>query len=179
MTGVQTCALPISIRQFQVVCNSYLCAIAYVNLSRAREKKKEVSEYQKEKKMRLTALKTRSQWLKETQIVYNLFIRIRDAGLNCISCDKPMLKKINAGHYRTVKAAPHLRFDERNCFAQCEACNTHLSGNIVNYRPNMIKRVGIEQVEAVESDNTAKHYSIDDIKYIKLFYKAKIKELQP
>ena len=90
-----------------------------------------------------------------------------------------MLKKINAGHYRTVKAAPHLRFDERNTFAQCEACNTHLSGNIVNYRINMIKRVGIEQVEAVESDNAPKHYTIDDIKDIKLFYKAKIKELQP
>ena len=131
----------------------------------------------RETKVKLDKLKSKSDWLKETQIVYNLFIRIRDAGLNCISCDNPMYKKINCGHYRSVKAAPHLRFDERNTFAQCEHCNTHLSGNIVNYRPNMIKRVGIEQVEAVESDNTPNHYSIDDIKDIKLFYKAKIKEL--
>ena len=165
------------IRQFQVVCNTYTCAIAYANIARERQNKKDVSEYQKEKKERLQALKTKSDWLKEAQVVYNAFVRLRDAGLNCISCDKPMLKKINCGHYRTVKAAPHLRFDERNTFSQCEACNTHLSGNIVNYRINMIKRVGIEQVEAVESDNVPKHYTIDDIKDIKLFYKAKIKEI--
>ena len=167
------------IRQFQVVCNSYLCAIAYVNLSRASENKKEVSEYQKEKKERLTALKTKSDWLKEAQIVFNSYIRLRDKDLPCISCQRFHSGQYHCGHYRTVGSSPHLRFDEENCSKQCSACNNHLSGNIINYRRNLEQKIGRERLDLLEANNRSKHYSIDDIKDIKLLYKAKIKAMQP
>ena len=165
------------IRQFQVVCNSYLCAIAYANLARERQNKKEVSEYQKEKKERLQALKTKSDWLKETQIVFNSYIRLRDKALPCISCQRFHSGQYHCGHYRTVGSSPHLRFDEENCSKQCSACNNHLSGNIVNYRRNLEQKIGRERLDLLESNNRNVHYSIDDIKDIKLFYKSKIKDL--
>jgi CO dehydrogenase/acetyl-CoA synthase alpha subunit len=39
-------------------------------------------------------LKTTSDYLKIAQQVFNKFIRVRDAGLNCISCNKPCKKKM-------------------------------------------------------------------------------------
>ena len=170
----------IPIRQFQVVCNTYTCAIAYANIARERQNKKEVSEYKKENRERLQALKTKSDWLKEAQVVCNKYIRMRDlkAGYGCISCGTKKQVQYCAGHYRTRKAAPHLRFDERNIHLQCNRyCNKELSGNIINYRPNLIERYGVEFVEAVESDNAPKNYTIDDIKAIKVKYKNMIKEL--
>ena len=165
------------IRQFQVVCNTYTCAIAYANIAIERQNKKEVSEYQKEKKERQQALKTKSDWLKETQVVFNSYIRLRDKDLPCISCQRFHSGQYHCGHYRTVGSSPHLRFDEENCHKQCAPCNNHLSGNIVNYRKNLKEKIGIERLELLESNNRSKFYTIDDIKDIKLFYKAKIKEI--
>ena len=165
------------IRHFQVVCNTYTCAIAYANIARERQNKKEVSEYRKEKKELLQALKTKSDWLKEAQIVFNNFIRLRDAALPCISCLRFHSGQYHAGHYKTVGSSPQLRFNEDNCHKQCAPCNNHLSGNIINYRINLIFKIGKERIDALESENTPKHYTIDDIKDIKLFYKAKIKEI--
>lgn len=157
-----------------IVC-SQACAADLIQKRQARFINKSIAEDRRETKKRLLALKTRKQWLDETQIVFNRAIRARDFGLPCISCDKPMYKKINAGHYRTVKAAPHLRFNGDNCHAQCEACNTYLSGNIGNYRINLVKRIGVKRVEAIECDNEPKHYTIDDLIELKAFYKAKLK----
>jgi hypothetical protein len=55
-------------------------------------------DWNKKKKKMIENLKTSSDYLKIAQQVFNKFIRKRDAGLNCISCDKPC-KKENAGHY--------------------------------------------------------------------------------
>ena len=167
------------IRFAQSVCG-YLCSIKHANIARERQNKKDVSEYQKEKKVRQQALKTKSDWLNECQVIFNKYIRLRDlkSGYGCISCGTKKSVQYCAGHYRTTKAAPHLRFDERNVHLQCNRyCNQALSGNIINYRPNLIERYGVEFVEGIESDNKAKNYTIDDIKDIKLFYKAKIKEI--
>ena len=160
-----------------IVCNE-ICALNLIDKRNQRDNLKSIAEGKRETKTRLVALKTRKQWLDETQVLFNRLIRLRDFGLPCISCDKPMLKKINAGHYRTVKAAPHLRFNYDNCCAQCEHCNTYLSGNIGSYRINLIKRIGIDRVEKVECDNSAKHYSIDDLIELKSFFKAKLKDIK-
>lgn len=48
----------------------------------------------------------------------------------------------------------------------------------MHYRRGLIAKIGQQAVEQLESDNTAKHYSIDDIKKIIQTYKAKVKELE-
>ena len=43
-------------------------------------------------------LETIQELIKATQIIFNKYIRLRDKGQNCISCQKKPLKE-NAGHY--------------------------------------------------------------------------------
>ena len=134
-------------------------------------------KWNKEKKVRKEALKTLSEYKKELQIIFNKFIRLRDKGLNCISCNKPC-KKENAGHYRSVGGNPELRFEELNNNLQCEYCNTYLHGNLIDYRINLIKKIGIEKVEFLEGKHEPKHYTIEQIKGLKVIYRLKIKQLE-
>jgi hypothetical protein len=156
------------ISSLQRVC-SPKCAIAYVE---AAKEAKEREEYRNAKK----ALKSRGDHLREAQATFNRYIRLRDKDLPCISCGKPPKKK-NAGHYRSVGACPELRFDELNCHLQCEHCNSYKSGNAIDYRINLIKKIGIESVEWLEGPHEPKKYTIDDIEEIKKHYRQKCKEL--
>lgn len=158
------------------------CASRMVRDKREREESKKLKEQRRKDRETRDRLKTRSDWIKDAQREFNAFIRERDkaAGLPCISSGRPLDwsgNAVDAGHYRSVGAAPHLRFDERNCHAQSKHDNQYKAGNVVDYRINLIARIGLETVEALESDNTPKHYSIEDLKEIVRTYRAKRKEL--
>ena len=124
-------------------------------------------------------LKSRTEWLNDAQKVFNEFVRLRDKGLPCVSCQttEPSLQ-YHAGHYRTRKAAPHLRFDEQNVWKQCSTCNNHLSGNLILYRRELVNRIGLEAVERIETDNSLIKWTVDDAKRIIAEYRIKIKELK-
>ncbi|MBV1928304.1 MAG: recombination protein NinG [Gammaproteobacteria bacterium] len=141
------------------------------------KKKLKQKSWNKEKAVRKEALKTRTDYLKELQVVFNKFIRLRDKGNNCISCNKPA-KKENAGHYRSVGGNPELRFEESNCYLQCEYCNTYNHGNLINYRINLIKKIGIDKVEWLEGKHEPKNYTVEELKGLKVMYKLKIKQLE-
>jgi len=49
---------------------------------------------------------------------------------------------------------------------------------LINYRIKLIEKVGIAEVERLESDQEPKRYRIDDAKRIKSEYKQKLKELR-
>ena len=76
-----------------------------------------------------------------------------------------------AGHYRTVGAHPELRFEPDNVHKQCNRnCNKAKSGNLTEYRKNLVKKIGLKRVEYLEGPHKAKHYTIEDIKDIKKKY---------
>jgi hypothetical protein len=132
---------------------------------------------------KLDAMRTRSEWMKVAQRTFNAYIRARDqiAGYPCISSGRSLDwsgNAVDAGHYRSVGSAPHLRFNEDNCHAQSKHDNQWKSGNAVDYRINLIKRIGLERVEALESDNEPRKYSIEELKQIIAIYKQKTKELK-
>jgi hypothetical protein len=160
----------------QYVCNP-LCARRYAEVLKAKRERLARQQEKREAKAALEKIKTKSQWLKETQAIFNKWVRLRDAGLPCIACDKPMLKKINGSHFKSVGAHPELRFEPLNCHAGCEHCNTYKSGNLINYRINLLNRIGVAGVDWLESKHEPKHYTIDDIIAIKKHYQAKVKEL--
>lgn len=139
-------------------------------------KKKEARQH----KEKLEAIKTKSEYLREAQREFNIFVRLRDASLGCCSCDKPASwqGQWHASHYRSVGSAPHLRFDERNVFKSCSVCNNHLSSNAIEFRKRLVARFGVKFVDDLEGDQTPKHYSIADVKAIKSIYKARIKALK-
>ena len=128
-------------------------------------------------------LKTVRDWIKETQIAFNAYIRERDRNQPCICCGRPLQDSavgggFDCGHYRSVGSAPHLRFDERNAHGQTKQCNRYGAGRAVDYRIGLIKRIGIEAVEAIEADQLPRKWTIEELKLIKSTYKQKLKELK-
>jgi hypothetical protein len=156
-------------KPLQLVCQ-WKCAIEFANNQKIKKIKKEV----KEAKLKI---KSRSDWLKDTQIVFNKYIRLRDQDDGCISCGSKSASAYHAGHYRSIGSAGHLRFNEQNCHRQCAACNTHLSGNLIRYRLGLIRKIGILAVETLESDNDTIKLTIDEIKVLKKIFSDKIKAL--
>ena len=146
------------------------------------QKAKRVKEEKAERaahRVKKQEAKKLSEWLKDVEYWCNKAVRLRDRYLPCISCETTKDVQYAAGHYRTVKAASHLRFNLSNIHKQCNSyCNRYLSGNIVNYRPNLIKKIGLAAVEALENDNTPHRYTIEECKELIVGFKALCKQLE-
>lgn len=164
-------------RPLQKVC-SPICAL---ELSKNIQKKiivKKQAKDRQETRQRLDAIKTRSEYMKDAQKAFNAYRRELLKNEPCISCGRHHTGQYHAGHYRSVGAAPELRFEELNVWKQCQPCNTHLSGNLINYRKALAEKIGIETVEWLEGNHGQKKYSIDDLKSITHSYKIKLKKLR-
>jgi hypothetical protein len=132
----------------------------------------------KETKVRLKdGLKTNQDWLKEAQTIFNKYIRLRDMGLLCVSCNT-VPKKKNAGHYFSSGGHSNVRFDEDNVHLQCEHCNTYLSGNLLNYQIGIEKRIGADKlIELQAKAHIEKRWTVDELKEIIKKYKTKVRSL--
>ena len=121
----------------QKYCYKYECIKVFIDHQRERE-------WQKRKTKMKTDLMTLQDYVKIAQVLFNKWIRQRDKALNCISCGKES-KKENAGHYYNANNHWSVRFDEDNVHLQCEHCNTFLSGNLIPYRENLIKKIALKK----------------------------------
>lgn len=157
--------------RFAQICCSIPCAIDHANALKAKKQKKEIKEAK-------AKLKPRADYLKEAQAVFNKYIRMRDEADPCISCGRFHKGQYHAGHFRSIGAAPELRFSEYNCNKQCSVCNLYLSANLLEYRKGLIKKIGLDKVEWLEEKHEAKKYTVDEILEIKKHYQQKIKELE-
>jgi hypothetical protein len=159
-------------RSTQVVCN-YHCAQLYAD---ELNKKKELKDWKIKKAKMKEDLMSLSDWLKIAQTHFNTYIRQRDKDQLCISCQKPPLKK-NAGHFFNANNHYSVRFDERNVHLQCEHCNTFLSGNLIPYRENLIKKIGVQEFEDLSKiANETRKFNIQEVKELINIYKNKIKK---
>ncbi|MCQ8140507.1 recombination protein NinG, partial [Vibrio parahaemolyticus] len=57
-------------------------------------------------------------------------------------------------------------------------CNNHKSGDIVNYRANLVQKLGAEKVEWLEGPHQAKRYTIEDLQAMKAHYRALIRQMR-
>ena len=122
-------------------------------------------------------LMTLSDYLKLTQQVFNKWINLRDKGLPCISCDKPINGRVNASHYFNANNHWNVRFNEFNVHSSCITCNQYLSGNLIEYRSRLINKIGIEQLTLLELEaNKTRKFTIEELKQIINTYKLKIKQ---
>lgn len=133
-------------------------------------------------KVKREGQKTIPQLIAEAQKEFNAYIRLRDqlAGHPCISSGRPLDwsgNAVDAGHYRSTGAASHLRFDEDNCHAQSKHDNQYLAGNAVDYRLNLIQRIGLARVERLEADNMPVKWDRDTLRQIKTIYRGKLRAL--
>jgi len=104
------------------------------------------------------------------------YIKARDLGSLCICCNKPLGKNYDSGHYLESGNNPKIRYDEDNIHSQRVHCNQHKGGNEVEYRVQLIKKIGIERVERLESlkGGTVKR-TCDQYKGIEEYFKTKLK----
>ena len=132
----------------------------------------------KEKAQRKEKLETIQDLMKKAQKVFNEFIRLRDKGLNCISCNKPC-KKENAGHYFSSGGHKNVSFNPDNVHLQCEHCNTFLHGNLLNYQIGIEKRIGAKRLIKLHEE-AHKEYkpTREELRHLIIFYKDKIKALK-
>lgn len=156
-------------RPMQAVC-SPTCARKKVAADKALGKR--------ELRARKERIKTTGQLKAEAQAAVNRWIvHCRDANQPCISCGRHHEGAWHAGHYRSRGSAAHLALDPRNLAKQCAPCNLHLHGNLIAYRAGLIARHGVAFVEALEADDTPRHYSPDDLRAIRAEFVAKLKTL--
>ena len=153
------------------ICCSPKCAIDYM-------KSKKANDWKKEKKVLKEKLMTKSDYLNICQKVFNTYIRTRDKDKNCISCNKKLVGKYDAGHFFSVGAYPNLRFNENNVFGQCVHCNRDKHGNVKEYDLRLQNILSKDSYAQLLNDrNKPALLSIEDVKELIVIYRVKTKEL--
>jgi hypothetical protein len=159
----------------QKACLDPACLAEWSKLDREQKQKKK-------DKARKLELKPAGDYAKEAQTSINKYVRIRDKNKPCISCLNKSVAVFggykgscgwDAGHYRSRGSAAHLRFNLFNIHKQCVKCNRFKSGNAVDYRIELINRIGLERVTRLEQDNEPKKFTVEYLKRIKLIFNKK------
>ena len=176
--AVRTCrAAFIPAQTFQTWCGPE-CGLLIARAKQDKQRKAVAQIERREIKVRKEKLKSRADHMREAQVCFNAWIRERDRLLPCISCGRHHQGKYDAGHYRTVGGNPTLRFEPLNCHKQCVPCNQHKSGDIVNYRINLVTKIGADKVDWLEGPHEPKKYTVDELQQIKALYRQKLRDLQ-
>lgn len=164
-------------RSMAVVC-SVPCSLEYARKVAEQKAARAKREERKSLRQALEKAKTRGAHLKELQAAFNQWIRLRDAGQPCIACGRHHQGQNHAGHYRSVGSCPELRFEPDNVHLTCQPCNVHLSGNLIQMRIGMIKKIGLARVEWLEGRHEPKKYTLPEILEMKAFYRAEVRRMK-
>jgi hypothetical protein len=164
---------------FKKVCGAIQCALEYNRRQDTKAEKARQKAVKAKDKKWLNDNKALSKCRSEAQAAFNAYIRARDRGKPCISCDWPDdgSNQRHCSHYRSVGAMPALRYVEENCSTSCAQCNSHKSGNILEYRIRLVKKIGQARVDWLEGPHEPAKHTREQLVGIRAVYKAKLKEL--
>ena len=115
-----------------------------------------IQKYQKKSLPNLTATAVRH---------FHAYIRIRDRDKPCVSCGA--YTTLEAGHFYSGGNYPVLRFNPLNVHGQCKKCNSHLHGNLNEYRKKITTRITLEELNSL--DFKADQYKKNGFKWDRLF----------
>ncbi len=181
----------------QAVC-SPKCALAMAPANTEKARKAIAQRDRREIKVRKEALKSRGDHLKDAEKAVRDYRRTYELsiGSGCMSCGESQESILaaqgwkvggafDAGHFMGKGARPELRLEPSNIWLQCKACN---SGSYMHarkgytvsqgFRAGLIARIGLEAVEALESDHEPRKHTVDELKAITAEYRAKTRELK-
>ena len=156
------------------------CLKEFYKAVNERKRRNEQREWNITKKELKEKLKTKKDYEKELERIFNKYIRLRDRNEPCISCGaKAHTYKLTAGHYFPAGSYKNIRFDEDNVHSQCwYNCNRSKSGNLIEYRVGLVGKIGTQRLEALEKRaREPRKYTIPELIELKKYYKNKIKEL--
>ncbi len=160
----------------QIVCD-FNCALGLI---KKNNEKKEKARKKENRKAVIELNENDLKWLiKKTQVDCNAYIRERDRFEPCISCRTKKDVQYCAGHYRPQGVNSALRFNPLNIHKQCnQNCNMKKSGNLTKYRPNLIKKIGLDNVLMLENNHEVKRWTIEELKELRIMFKRLKKEAE-
>lgn len=105
--------------------------------------------------------KKNTQYADDVQKKVNSYVKWRDWGENCISCNKPhtTVGVRNASHFKSRGASSFLRFNLWNIHMSCYRCNAKQGGNILEYLPKLMQKIGPEKVDFLMSAPKSREYT--------------------
>lgn len=175
--AIKACRKPFEPRSMtHKVCGPE-CAQELARLEREKADRKADKE-------KLAKFKRKADHVADCQKAFNTWVRFRDRNEPCICCGRRATNASltggawDAGHYLSRGSHPHLRFDERNVFAQLKGCNRPGGTTAASFRAGVVARIGLAAVEALEADQEPRHYTVDQLIALTAHYKQKLKELK-
>lgn len=151
------------------VCSAN-CAITFNQQEKERKAAKETRK-------RKIDTRTRAEWLKLAQSVFNQYVRLSQEKDGCISCNRPATwqGQWHASHFRSVGAASAVRFNLWNVHKSCSICNNWKSGNLSEYEPRLRAKIGDAKVDWLREQNQTVKYEIPYLQKLIKVFKKKIK----
>lgn len=162
------------------VVHTYQCGIEYTKQLREKKEKDQGKDIRRKNKKIEREMMTLSDYKKEFETVFNAYIRERDKNDPCISCGSTGDFRRTAGHYFPTTHGS-VRFHEDNVNVQCwYNCNKNRHGNLSEYLPRLIKKIGKERFEEMEriKNQERSELSIPEVILLKEEYKEKLRKLK-
>jgi hypothetical protein len=140
------------------------------------DKKREAEEFKRRKEK----AKPRQEKLAKCQAIVNEIARIRDRADGCISCDKPPTwgGQWHGSHLRSVGAASAVRFNLWNIHKACSQCNHMKGGNLLEYRPRLVAKIGADKVDWLFTQNQIARYDEDYLKRFRAVMGKKLRRMK-
>jgi len=167
----------------QVWC-SPSCGYKYSLKMLKKKEDEERRESAKRTKRAKESIKTNGKLIQEAQREFNRYIVQRDFDKPCICCGEWPKREMltggdwDAGHYLSVGAYPEKRFNEDNVHKQLKYCNKFKQGDSGEYRPNLIRKIGLTRLLKLEEPEPQKNYTHDELREIRDTYRVKARELK-
>jgi hypothetical protein len=186
-TTCNTCRKPILNRRSTLQTK---CAPCVYKAANARDKELRKAQRQAVVAERVSfrarkdALKSRQDWAREAQGAVNRYVRVlaHSRGEGCYTCGARPAQAFggtyDAGHFRSVGSAPHLRFWTPQIRLQCVTCNRHKGGCALDFRRALVAEHGSEWVEALEARQEVAKFTPDYLRRIKRVFTKKANRLE-
>jgi hypothetical protein len=154
-------------------CCSQRCAMRKVKREKAAKAAREKADFQARK----DAIKKLSTLESECRDIVQALARIRDRHDGCISCHMGANYggRWHGSHFRPAGNNAAVQFHLWNIHKACAQCNLFKGGNIAEYRPRLVEKIGLDRVEWLESQTQAVKYRRD---YLLRFKKVMGKRLR-
>jgi hypothetical protein len=156
---------------FATVC-SQRCAMRKLKADKTKER--EAFRERKEK------IKKRSEWEDECRKIVQKIARLRDRNDGCISCHLPATwgGQWHGSHFRSHGAASAVQFHLWNIHKSCSSCNKDKGGNIHDYRPRLIAKIGQDKVDWLMAQNQTFKPPIDYYKRFKAVMGKRLRRME-
>lgn len=140
----------------QVVCRQS-CAMKKARADRLAAEKAEKEAFEKRKQ----AAKRISELEADCRAIVQEIARIRDRNDGCISCHvgQNYDGQWHGSHYRSHGGCSSLQFHLWNIHKSCAQCNKFKAGNIAEYRPRLVEKIGADRVEWLDNQPKSQKFS--------------------